>query len=122
MDGALNGDTGALLVIVAIMYLGWRVNWEIPGMPTRAQKPGISIDMPSPTAEHEIDPTRWKTGGYQPITQQDGNRAPIPDPYVEWEVLPAVGGATALPPAEGLHAKVVTKALTKATKSYNRTM
>lgn len=97
MDSNLNGNAGALLVLGAIVYLGWSVGWQVPWFATHVDQPKTPLNVGSPSAEGEVDPTRWAVGAYQPVTQTDGNRPPIPDPYVEWHLLPSIGG-TAPPP------------------------
>ena len=41
-----------------------------------------ATEMASPSAEREIDPTRWRHTGVQPLFIKNGNQAPIVDEEV----------------------------------------
>ena len=84
----MNGNLGALLMLAGVIWLGYSTDWR----PWAETYEKVKLDIGSPSAEAEIDPTRWSTNGSQPVTYIDGNRPHIPDPAV-LEVLPKVGGA-----------------------------
>lgn len=44
----------------------------------------INMKIGNPSAEAEVDPTRWRHDGAQPLQQFEGNRRPVPsEPHTE---------------------------------------
>jgi hypothetical protein len=61
----------AILVAVSVAYM--HTHSEIP-------KPKA---LGSPSAQLEVDPTRWRHNGEQPISHREGNQMPFEDEQVK---------------------------------------
>ena len=61
----------AILVAVSVAYMH---------NPSGAPKPKA---IGSPSAQLEVDPTRWRHNGEQPISYHDGNQMPFEDEQVK---------------------------------------
>ena len=53
-------------------------------------KPAASVKPITLSAQTEVDPTRWKHNGSQPIAWRSGNRPPIIDDYTKASIFSVV--------------------------------
>lgn len=66
---------------MASEVVGWIFIGAVALLAMRAQTTTPAA-VGTPSAQNEVDPTRWRHEGEQPLSFKDGNRRAEPDPVV----------------------------------------
>ena len=94
MTDFASSNFAGVLVIGTLAYL-----WST--IVRQAHHEKVPMAVGNPSAEPEVDPTRWRHDGAQDITDYSGNRPGVSDEHTQWlfnDINAATGFTPRLPP------------------------
>lgn len=95
MSGFVSNLT-ALGVFLGLTYLWRRSVHDRHEIAQKQQE--INMKAGNPSADAEVDPTRWRHDGAQPLQQFEGNRRPVPSEPHTQNLLQSVNSQTGVNP------------------------